>query len=276
MFRSLLAAAVLVCTSALAQTPPTVPMPSPTARADQLVGVTNFSIEYSSPGVKGRKIWGELVKYDKPWRAGANAATKLTASHDFTFGGTTVKAGTYSVFVTPGKTAWTVMLNSEAGASEQNRDAAKDVAKLTVKPIALPAVRERLAYIFSDTTEDKVNLDLEWERVRIRVPIAVDTKKLATANIDKAVAEAWRPHYVAANFQFEHGEHDKALGNVDKSIAIQSTWRNEWLRAQILQKKGNKTEAIAAATRASNLGAGDPIFEQFCKANIAKAVAGWK
>src|SRR4051812_31675087 len=97
------AAVALLSPVAAAQAVIETPSPSPKARVEQRVGVTDVAIDYSSPGVKARKIWGELVPYDKVWRAGANAPTKLTVSRDFTFGGAAVKAGSYSVFMTPGK-----------------------------------------------------------------------------------------------------------------------------------------------------------------------------
>ena len=69
-----------------AQDAPELPRPSPMARVEQRVGVTDFALQYSSPAVKSRKIWGGLVPYDELWRTGANAATKLKVSDDFTFG----------------------------------------------------------------------------------------------------------------------------------------------------------------------------------------------
>src|SRR6266571_3687755 len=95
-----LVTAALLSRTAAAQAVIETPAPSPKARVEQRVGITDLSIDYSSPGVKGRKIWGEVVPYDKIWRAGANAPTKLTASRDFTFGGAAVKAGSYAVFAT--------------------------------------------------------------------------------------------------------------------------------------------------------------------------------
>ena len=275
--RALLICLVLsVAGPAAAQPALELPAASAKAKVEQRVGITDFSVDYSSPGVKKRKIWGELVPFDKPWRAGANAPTKLTASRDFSFGGTAVKAGSYSVFAIPSKTTWVVLLNSDVNATQDSRDAAKDVAKVTVKPIVVGQPRERLTYLFSDTTDTSTQLDLEWERMRIRVPITVDTKKFVTAGIDRAVADAWRPHFAAANYHHELGETDKAMALVDKSIAIQPTWRNEWLKAQLLQKKGNKAEAKAASERAMNLGKGDEIFEKFVKPDVVKTVAGWK
>src|SRR6476469_7550159 len=118
-----------------------MPAPSPKAKVEQRFGITDVSIDYSSPGVKGRKIWGQVVPYDKVWRAGANAPTKLTVSRDFAFAGTPVKAGSYAVFVTPGKTSWAVALNSDLGATQDSHDAQKDVARAAVTPAALPALR---------------------------------------------------------------------------------------------------------------------------------------
>lgn len=271
-----IAAAMLLSRAAAAQATIETPAPSPKARVEQRVGITDVSIDYSSPGVKGRKIWGAVVPYDKVWRAGANAPTKLTVSRDFAFGGTAVKAGSYSLFVTPGKKTWTVALNTDLTATQDSHDDKNDVARVAVTPAALPALRERLIYLFSDTQDDRTNLDLEWERVRIRVPIAIDTRGAVTAGIEKALAAAWQPHATAANYYFNAGDLARALTLIDKSIAIEPTWRNEWLRAQIQGKKGNKVEAAASANRALALGKGDANFEQNVQPNIVKALAGWK
>lgn len=271
-----IAAAVMLPSAASAQATIEVPAASPKARVEQRVGITDVSIDYSSPGVKGRKIWGQVVPYDKVWRAGANAPTKLTVSRDFTFGGTAVKAGSYAVYVTPGRTTWAVALHSDLTADQDTHDAKNDVARVTVKPAALPALRERLSYLFSDTQDDRTNLDLEWERVRIRVPIAIDTSAAVTAGLEKAIAAAWQPHATAASYYFGAGDLARALALVDKSIAIEPSWRNEWLRAQIQGKKGNKAEATASASRALALGKGDASFERNVQPNILKALAGWK
>lgn len=273
---AVLAAAVLLSHAAAAQTAIETPAPSPKARVEQRVGITDVSIDYSSPGVKGRKIWGEVVPYDKVWRAGANAPTKLTVSRDFAFGGTQVKAGSYSVFVTPGKKAWTVALNTDLNATQDSHDDKNDVARVAVTPAALPALRERLIYVFSDTQDDRTNVDLEWERVRIRVALTIDTKGAVAAGIEKALAAAWQPHAQAASYYFNSGDLAKALALVDRSIAIESNWRNEWLRAQIQGKKGNKAEAAASANRALAFGKGNANFEQNVQPDIVKALAGWK
>jgi hypothetical protein len=273
---SSLASVASVASVASAQVAVELPALSPKARVEQRVGITDVSIDYSSPAIKGRKIWGDLVPYDKVWRAGANQATKLTVSRDFKFGGTVVKAGSYSVFMTPSKASWTVALNSDVAATQDNVDAAKHVATTTVKPTAMPAARERLRYTFDDTQDDRTMLTLEWERVRVAVPITIDTAALVNTNIERATNAVWRPHFASAAYLHEAGQTDRALQLVERSIAIHAHWQNEWLRAQILQKKGNKAEAKASAAKAQELGKGDQGFEQFGKATIQKTVAGWK
>jgi len=254
-----------------------VPAPSVKARVEQRVGVTDFSVDYSSPAVRGRTIWGGLVPYDQLWRTGANASTKLTSSRDFSFGDTKVPAGTYALFTIPGASSWTVILNSNTTLNGTNGyDAKTDVARVTVKPQAA-GPRERLTFLFSDTTDDASRLDLEWEKVRISVPIKTDTQAQVRAGIDQSLADAWRPHYTAGRYLLDSGgDLDTALQYLDKSIEIKGTWWNHWYRAQVLAKKGRSADAIAAAGKAQELGKGDDIFEQFFKADVQKAVDGWK
>lgn len=274
---ALVGALTLSSSTALAQSALELPQPSPKAKVEQRVGLTDFVLDYSSPGVKNRKIWGGLVPLDTPWRAGANAATKLTVSKDFTFAGKAVKAGSYAFYAIPGKTTWTVILNSSSEAWGTNGyDQTKDVARVTVKPEAAP-MRERLTYIFSNTSDDATRLDLEWEKLRVSIPIQVDTKTQAQANIDKALDEAWRPHFLAARYALDtNGDLDKALTQIDGSIGIKATWWNNWIKAQILAKKGKSADAVATAEKAQELGKGDRVFEGFFKDEVAKTVAEWK
>jgi hypothetical protein len=270
-----LAAAAAAGSSAYAQTIE-VPAPSAKAKVEQRVGVTDFAVDYSSPAVRGRKIFGGLVPYDKIWRTGANAPTKLTASKDFTFGETAVPKGTYAVFTIPGASSWTVILskNAEAGADEY--DAKDDAARVTVAPKAIDA-RERMTFIFSGTSDNATRLDLEWDAVRVSVPIKVDTQAQVMAGIDATLAEAWRPYYQAGRYVVESGGNiDTALGYLDTSIGIKSVWWNNWWRAQALAKKGKTADAIAAGEKTLQLGTGNETFESFFKADVQKTVDGWK
>jgi Protein of unknown function (DUF2911) len=284
MFRSLrdraltavtFAVVAAVSSPVLAQT---IEVPAPSAKANvaQRVGITDFSVDYSSPAMRGRKIFGGLLPYDKLWRTGANASTKLTASRDFTFGETAVPKGTYSVFSIPGASSWTVILNKVADATTDQYDAKNDAARVTVTPAA-GQPRERMTFIFSDTTDTAARLDLEWENVRISVPIKVDTQAQVMAGIDGAMADAWRPSYQAGRYIVEAGGNiDTALQYLDTSIGIKSTWWNNWWRAQALAKKGRTADAIAAGEKALQLGKGNDTFEQNFKADVQKTVDGWK
>lgn len=271
-----LAAALAFTTTAFAQEL-AVPQSSPSASVKQQVGINDFTVEYSSPGVKGRKIFGGLVPWDKPWRTGANAATKFTATRDFTFGDKKVPAGSYALYSIPGQKSWTLVLNTSADSwGAMGFDKKKDVARITVKPEAIPS-RERMTFLFSDTTDDSSKLDLEWEKVRVSIPLKVDTKSQVLANIEKTLSEAWRPHFTAARYLLENdGDLKQALEYADTSIAVKPTWWNNWIRAQILAKQGKAKDAVAAAQKAQALGKGDRVFEGFFKDEVEKAIASWK
>src|SRR5262245_11757236 len=86
-----------------------LPRPSPLCKVSQVVGLTEISVEYSSPAVKGRKIWGGVVPVGELWRTGANSATKVTFSTEVTVAGKPVPAGTYAIFSSPAKDGWTII-----------------------------------------------------------------------------------------------------------------------------------------------------------------------
>src|SRR5262245_11655178 len=145
---SFLAAAAVAAAVTPASAQLEVPAPSVKAKVEQRVGITDFAVDYSSPAVRARAIWGGLVPYDKVWRTGANASTKLTASRDFTFGETAVPKGTYSLFTIPGPSSWIVILNKDADATTGEYDAKNDAARVTVSP-APGGPRERMTFLFS-------------------------------------------------------------------------------------------------------------------------------
>lgn len=103
--------AIFFSFSSCGQNPPK----SPAATATGKIGAANVTINYSSPAVKGRKIFGELEPYGKVWRAGANEATIFETDHDIMVEGKKLPAGKYSFFATPGEKEWTVILNSQVG-----------------------------------------------------------------------------------------------------------------------------------------------------------------
>ncbi len=274
--KNLALAAVLVVSSISFAQGLQLPQPSPAASVKQQVGLTDITVEYSSPAVKGRKIWGDLVPFDKPWRTGANAATKITFSRDVTFAGKAVPAGSYALVTVPTAKGWTVALNKDLSiwGGGKAYDQKQDLLRVPATPAAAPH-RERLTFLFNNTTDDSTSLDLEWEKLRVSVPIKVDTTGHALASIKSTTESAWRPHAQIARYLGDTSkDYDAALKHADTSIAIQSTWFNNWIKADLLAKKGNYTEAKKYAQTAWDLGEKDPNF--FFKDQVAKALNDWK
>ncbi len=147
---------------------------SPKASITQTVGFTDVTISYSRPGVKGRKIWGGLVPYDKVWRAGANEATKITFSTDVMIEGKKLAAGSYGFFTVPGKDEWTLIFNKVAdqwGAFEYNE--AEDALRVNVKP-EKSNFTEWLRYEITKTSDSTAVISLEWEK--LKVPFKIEVK----------------------------------------------------------------------------------------------------
>jgi hypothetical protein len=253
-----------------------LPRPSPFAKVVQTVGLTDITVDYSSPGVKGRKIWGAVVPYDQMWRAGANSATKITFSRDVSFADRPVPAGTYAFFVIPTKGAWTVILNKKADQPGTGRDykQADDLLRVQVTPKAAP-FRERLAYAITDFTDDKASLALEWEKLRLAIPIAVQTSAQALANINSAVDGTWRTYANAARYVLESKkDFDVGLKYVDQSLALTEDWYNVWIKAELQAAKGNTKDARVTGEHAYELGKKSEGF--FLEGEVKKTLEEWK
>jgi hypothetical protein len=253
-----------------------LPRPSPFAKVVQTVGLTDITVDYSSPGVKGRKIWGVVVPYDQMWRAGANNATKLTFSRDVTFAGKPVPAGSYAFFVIPTKGAWTVILNKKAEQNGVGRDykEADDLLRVQVTPKAAP-FRERLAYLVTDFNDDKASLDLEWDKLRLAIPITVQTSAQALANINNAIDNTWRTYANAARYMLENKkDYDAGMKYIDQSLALKEDWFNVWIKAQLQAAKGDLKDARVTGEHAYDLGKKSPMF--FLEGEIKKTLDDWK
>ena len=145
---------------------------SPPATAAGKVGSASISIAYSSPSVKGRKIWGDLVPYGKAWRAGANEATTFLTDKDITVEGKSLKAGKYSVFVVPSENEWEFIFNSETGqwgikkGGDANFDPAKNAITFKVKPKKSATMAEQLTYKVTEK-----GFAFGWENLEAQVAI---------------------------------------------------------------------------------------------------------
>ncbi|HET6246024.1 MAG: DUF2911 domain-containing protein [Bacteroidetes bacterium] len=254
-----------------------LPQPSPKAMVKQTVGLTDVTIDYSSPAVNKRVIWGDLVPYSEMWRTGANMASKITFSKEVTIGGKAVAAGSYAFLTIPEKEEWTVIINSDSelrGTDGYSID--KDVVRLKVKPQVSPN-RERLTFLISDFSNTGGNISLEWEKLKIDVPFTTATDEQALKNINNSLNASWRNYTNAANYMLTNKKDlDKALTWINQSIAISpDQWYSHWIKAQIHAEKKQSKEAFASAQKAKELGDKNPAGF-FYKEAVEKALVDWK
>ncbi len=144
---------------------------SPKRISMETIGHTHIHIEYGSPGVKGRMIWGGLVAYDQVWATGAHNATTVDLSTAVTIGGKQVDKGKYALFTIPGKDEWTIIINSKSKqhlADEYNQ--AEDIVRVKVKPVKKDKVVQRLTYLIEKNGKDAA-IAIEWEQLRVVLPI---------------------------------------------------------------------------------------------------------
>ncbi len=277
MRRSLIAATLLLvaATSALAQV--RTPRVSPKSTLMQSVGLTDITITYSRPGVKGRAIWGALVPYNKVWRTGANEATTIQFSDDVWINGNKLAKGSYSLHSIPTAKDWTLIFNSVADQwGSYSYDQTKDALRVQVTP--QPAEhREWLQFEIPEMTTDTAKVVMRWEK--IAVPFTVDTKsteRTLTA-FKNAMQPDWRTPYQAASFAFENkgSVTDQQISDwLDQSLQIQENTSNLWLKARFLERMGKKAEAIAAGEAA--VAKATPQTNADFLGEVKKTIDTWK
>ena len=249
----LVLSAVLVSFTTVAQI--NTPAPSPSSKLQQTVGLTEVTVEYSRPSMRGRTIFGDLVPYDKVWRTGANARTKITFDKDVNFGGSEVKAGTYAIYTKPGASSWEVYLYTEydGGGLPQKWDESKVAAKTTAQVYPMPMNIETFTIMFDDIKSGSANLGLMWEKVYVAVPIEVHTDASVMADIEKALnGPSAEDYYAAATYYSSEGKDiSKAKQWMDKAIAMTKEPAFWQLRQQslIYAKAGDKKGAIEVAKK---------------------------
>jgi hypothetical protein len=244
------------------------PAPSPAQKTEQVVGLTDVTLEYSRPSMKGRKIFGGLEDYGKVWRTGANANTKLTFSTDFMVDGKTVKKGTYALYTIPGEKTWEVILYSDATnwGNPAKWNESKVAAQVTVTPIEMPMDIETFTITFDDLTNTSAVLGIMWEKVYVPFKFEVPTDKMVSSSITKLMAGPSANDMYGAAVYYLQADKDikQAQTWIDKAVEMTSDDPKFWyLRQQSLihAKAGNTKGAIAAAkksleyaTKANNAG----------------------
>jgi hypothetical protein len=273
-------AALAICLgTSLARAEFVAPRPSPNAAVSQTIGVTNFTLTYSRPGVKGRVIWGGLVPYDSTWRTGANEPNSLTVSDTITVAGQKLPAGKYSILTIPRRGEWTVIFSGQKDLlGSSNHDPKLDVLRVTATPDTTQSHAEWMWLGFEDLTPNSGSLVLRWQRLRLAVPITIDLNALVLASARKEITttdrDAWRNPLRAATWCFDNSV---ALAEgaawLEKSLAAQQNHGNLALKARWLAKDGKKAEAIAAAKKA--IDAGKVAKPPVDTAATEKLVAEW-
>lgn len=237
----------------------TMPQASPKAMVMQRIGITDVTITYSRPGVKGRTIWGEVVKYGGdsfptlndgkpfPWRAGANENTTIEFTHDVKINGNPLSAGKYGFHIIPQENEWTLIFSNTStafGSFFYNEE--DDALRITVTPAEAPFI-ERLAYGFDELTDNTANAYLHWEKLKAGFTIEVDVPTITIANLknelDGGFGFFWWGFNNAATYLVRAETHyDLALEWVDQSIEMEKNFRNLVTKGRLLAKMGKMDE----------------------------------
>ncbi len=241
------------------------PAPSPAAKLQQKVGLTDITIEYSRPSKKGRTIFGDLVPYGKVWRTGANAKTKITFSDDVRVGGKELKAGTYAILTKPEAQNWEVIFYTDIeGGAPSELDQSKVAASVSAEVFPIPFDVETFTIDLNNLSNNGANLEFIWEKVYVAVPLEVPTQTKAMESINTVMAGPGAYDYFqAASYYFQEDKDiKKAKEWIDKSIENIGEEKPFWMlrqQALIYEKAGDRKGAIkvakaslAAAEKAGN------------------------
>ena len=179
-------ATVLLSCSLLGFSQFNVPIASPKQKVEQQFSMTKISVEYGRPGVKGRKVFGELVPFGKVWRAGANSATKVTFEQNVEFGGKEVKAGSYALFVIPMEKEWKVMLNKDANQwGAYTYDEKLNVAEFTVPVQKMADKQEWFEIAVNPVDIHSAEMLIKWDMTKVAIPIKEWKPEMVAKIIEK-------------------------------------------------------------------------------------------
>jgi hypothetical protein len=238
------------------------PAASPACTLKQRVGLTDITVVYSRPSVKGRAIFGGIVPYGQVWRAGANQATKISFSTPVKLDGNEIPAGNYSLFAIPGEQEWTIIINKNTnqwGAFQYKTN--DDLVRFPVTPVTLRDTSiETMAFEFNRIRDESALFELVWDKTVVPIRLTVDVSDKIIPQIEAAMAAPGKKadtfYFQAATFYYNHDlDQKKALEWVNTALESNSRIAYEYLhlKAQILAKQGDKAGAMAAAKQSSEL-----------------------
>ncbi len=233
-----------------------MPAPSPTQTVKQEFGIGTVELTYSRPAAKGRKIFGDLVPYNKLWRTGANAATKIVFSEPVEIGGKKLDSGTYVLYTIPGIDTWVVIINK--GLKNWGIDGYKeseDVIRFNIEPVKNKKKAESFTMEFNDVKATSCSLDIKWEKTLVSIPLVADFLDKVRGQIEAAMKTDKKPYWQAAQF---YNEYDKnlalALENTTKAIEGNKEAFWMWIyKAKIQKEMGDKAGAMESSKKSLEL-----------------------
>ncbi len=232
------------------------PSPSTTQTIKQELGIGTVELSYSRPGVKGRKIFGDLVPFGQVWRTGANGATTLTFEDEVTVGGTKIPAGKYGLLSIPDNGSWTWIITKQldvTNASAYKQD--QDVVRIKAVPATLTSPVETLTMQFANVKPTSTDLQLMWDKTSVSLPITTDIDNKVMAQINSAMSKDNRPYFQAAMYYLDNGKDlNQALTWFNKAIEQNpDAYFMYYQKARTLAGLGRKDEAKQTAQKSIQL-----------------------
>lgn len=254
--KKLIFAAFIACTFLTAEAQLKTPAPSPGQTIKQDFGLSTVELSYSRPGVKGRKIFGDIVPFGKVWRTGANSATTLTFGDEVTIGGTKIPAGKYGLLTIPDKKSWTIIITKQTDVtSPAAYKPEMDVVRVSSNVAKVKSPAETFTMQFVNVKPNSLELQMSWDNAAVTLPISTDIDSKVMASIDAAMKSEKPPYFQAAMYYMENGKDlNQALAWFNKAVEAQPNafWvQHQW--ANCLAKLGKKSEAKTAAEKSREL-----------------------
>jgi hypothetical protein len=232
------------------------PQPSTTQTVKQDFGLGNIELSYSRPNMKGRKVFGDLVPFDKVWRTGANSATTLTFSDEVMIGGTKIPAGKYGLLSIHSAKEWTIIITKQTDVTSPaayKQD--MDVVRVKVKPMDLPWSFETFGMSFENIKDNSLELMIAWDKTLVALPITTDVDGKVMKQIETIMTKDNRPYFAAAAYYADNGKDlNQAVAWFDK--AIEQNPNAFWVyyqKAKALAKLGKKAEAMTVSAKSMEL-----------------------
>lgn len=243
-----------------------VPQPSPSTTIEQEVGLTNVTLKYSRPGMRGRTIFGNLVPFGEKWRTGANNNTTISFDTKVNIDGKDLEAGTYAIYTIPQKDQWEVIFYEDTNnwGLPQQWDENKVALKATAQVQEMPVPMETFTILIDELKNDGATLNFIWENTVAMLPFNVPTDERAMASIERVMNGPTANDYFAAAAYYHDTKKDnkQALEWINKALEMQGENAPFWVlrkKSLIQADLGMKKEAIetakqslAAAEKAGN------------------------